>query len=135
MKKTIQIFVGSTLMLLCVIMITCFNKSGYEHSLKIDIKPVQDVLIPERAILIDANVKNGDKSVRYINEINFEIWKKNSKKHEIIFASNLNDGTYRIQTMFPEGGEYYVRAIVNDNTLKETSQKVKLNVNKDEFIY
>ncbi|MGE6261123.1 hypothetical protein ACQKCU_25155 [Heyndrickxia sporothermodurans] len=130
-----KIYIGTALLILCVTFITFFNKSSSDHSLKIDITPVQDILLPERAILIDATVTKGAKNVRNINEVNFEIWKKDSKKHEIISSTNLNDCTYRIQTMFPEGGEYYIRAIVNDDTLKGTSPKLKLNVNKDGFIY
>jgi hypothetical protein len=100
-------------------------------SVKVEVKPVQTVLLSQRAILIDAQVTEGANGVRDTDEVKFEIWKKDSDKHELIVASHWLEGTYRIQTMFPDGGVYYVRAQVKNNDVKVMSPDKELIVEEN----
>ncbi|MEC0242601.1 FixH family protein [Paenibacillus dokdonensis] len=134
MKKGLLLLVGVSSLILSA---ACSKESGGElkeaQKINVEVNTVQTVLIPGRAILIDAHLTNGKQRVKDASKVSFEIWEKNSEKHDTITATSLQDGTYRIKTMFSEGGVYYVKAHVEHEDTNITSAEQKLIVNEDEF--
>ncbi|MDQ0272155.1 FixH family protein [Cytobacillus purgationiresistens] len=131
MKKRIVFIIVLTFLMISVFSINILNDTSYDESLiEFDIKPVQEVLLPERAILIDANITKDNEELKDADEVYFEIKGKGSNNHTEASAINLKNGTYRIQTMFPKSGEYYLRATVKDGDLIKTSSEIKINVDK-----
>ncbi|WP_168928870.1 FixH family protein [Paenibacillus dokdonensis] len=134
MKKSLLLLVGASSLILSA---ACSKESGGElkeaQKINVEVNTVQTVLVPGRAILIDAHLTNGKQRVKDASEVSFEIWEKNSVKHDTITATSLQDGTYRIKTMFQEGGVYYVKAHVEHKDTKITTAAQELIVNEDEF--
>lgn len=131
MKKKIVFIIGLTFLVISVFSINTLKDVSYdEGSIEFDIKPVQEVLLPERAILIDANITKDYEELKDADEVYFEIKEKGSKNYTEASAMNLKNGTYRIQTMFPKSGEYYLKATVKDGDLTKTSPEIKINVDQ-----
>lgn len=122
MKKTSLLLIGLMFILFTA---ACTNSDIAEDSgpLQVEIKTVQDTLQPGRAILIDASVTQGAEKETDAQEVKFEIWKKDQAKHETVTAKHWQDGTYRIKTMFPEDGIYYVVAHVTAGDMQAMPRK------------
>ncbi len=97
------------------------------------IQPVQEVLIPGRAILIDAHVTENAADLTDADAVTFEIWKKDSDKHETIAASHWQDGVYRIKTLFHDGGVYYAKVHVTAKDVTVISPEKELTVADSEW--
>lgn len=113
MKKNILLLVGMACLLLtaaCSSIST--SKSESAKSVQVEVKTVQETLQSGRGILIDALVTHDSEKVKDAQEVKFEIWKKDQEKRQTITAKHWQDGLYRIQTMFPDDGIYYVVAHV-----------------------
>ncbi|CAH0122258.1 MULTISPECIES: FixH family protein [unclassified Paenibacillus] len=122
MKKYSFLLAGLVLLLLVS---ACSDSGTAEPSepLQVEISTVQDILQPGRAILIDATVTQGAEKVTDAQEVEFEIWRKDQEKHRTVTAKHWLDGTYRIKTMFPEDGVYYVVAHVTSGDMQAMPKK------------
>ncbi|MFB7554210.1 FixH family protein [Streptomyces sp. NPDC056154] len=113
----------------------CSSTGGGEakesEKLQVEVHPVQTVLVSGRAILIDAHVSQGNDALRDGAQVQFEIWKKDGGKHDMITAIPVQDGNYRVQTLFPDGGEYSVVAHVKHNGTTLTTNEQQLVVQQD----
>lgn len=103
------------------------------EKLQVEVNPVQDVLVSGRAILIDAHITKGSDPIVDTARVEFEIWKKDSAEHDMITAIPDQDGNYRIKTLFSEGGEYFVKAHVENGGASVTTSEKKLVVQNDEM--
>ncbi|WP_051620699.1 FixH family protein [Paenibacillus sp. UNC451MF] len=103
-------------------------KSSSAQAVDVDVKTVQEVLLPGRAILIDADVAQGNNKVKDADDVKIEIWKKDSDNHKMITATHWLDGTYRTKTLFSESGTYYMRAHVKDQRGDVTTTEQELFV-------
>lgn len=134
MKRSLLIAVSVVFLLVSA---ACSNPSGggagKPEKLQVDINPVQQVLIPGRAVLIDARLSNDAGPIKEGADVQIEIWKNGSAKHETIAATPLQDGTYRIRTLFAEGGEYTVKARVKHEKETVTTSEKKLFVQRNEI--
>ncbi|UQZ81753.1 hypothetical protein SK3146_00909 [Paenibacillus konkukensis] len=112
----------------------CSQTAGVENGqasrVVVDVQTVQEVLLPGRAVLIDAHLTQGDQDVKDASKVEFEIWRKDSEKHEWITSTHWLDGTYRARTMFPESGVYYVKAHVEDKEGKVSTPQKELVVDE-----
>lgn len=129
MRKSLLSLIG----LACLLMSSACSgaidtKSSSVQAVNVDVKTVQKALLPGRAILIDTHVTQGNNNVRDANDVKVELWKKDSENHQMISATHWLDGTYRIKTMFPESGTYYVRAHVKDQAGDVTTTEQELIV-------
>ncbi|KYG27686.1 FixH family protein [Alkalihalobacillus trypoxylicola] len=121
---------------LAIIMISIFsiklseNFNIHESSIDFDILPVQEVLLKNRAILLDATITKDNEKLKDANRVYFEIREAGSENYRKANSTNLNNGTYRVQTTFPRSGEYYIRATVENNELIKTSADFKVYVDK-----
>lgn len=134
MRKSLLFLIGVACL---IVSVACSSVSEGEakesEKIKVEVNTVQNMLVPGRAILIDAHLTSGIDPVKDASEVKFEIWKKDSSKHDMITAISDQDGTYRIKTMFSEGGVYYVMAHVEHKGTNVTTPKKELVVSEDEF--
>ncbi|MCQ6560231.1 FixH family protein [Paenibacillus mendelii] len=124
MKKFLLLVVGAS----CLLLITACSNSSSDNAegsklIQVEVKPVQETLQPGRAILIDAHVTQGSENVTDAQEVKFEIWKKDEEQHKTITAAHWQDGVYRIKTIFPGDGTYYVIAHVTARDMHVMPQK------------
>ncbi|CAG7615913.1 FixH family protein [Paenibacillus allorhizosphaerae] len=117
MKKSLPFIALVTFLLAAACSNSTTETAVHSGAVQVEIKPVQETLHSGKAILIDALVTKGSEKVTDAGQVKFEIWKKDQEKRKTITAGHSHDGKYRIQTMFPEAGVYYVTAEVSD---KET---------------
>lgn len=122
MKKYSLLLAGLVLLLL-VSACSISDTAESSEPLQVEISTVQDMLQPGRAILIDATVTQGTEKVTDAQEVEFEIWRKDREKHRTVVAKHWLDGTYRIKTMFPEDGIYYVVAHVTAGDMQAMPKK------------
>lgn len=105
--------------------------SNESENLKVEVNPVQNVLVSGRAILIDAHITKGSDTIFDSAQVKLEIWNEDRTKHDMVTAIPDLDGKYRVKTLFSEGGEYFVMAHVEYDGEKLNSLETKLNVQDD----
>lgn len=57
---------------------------------------------------IQVEVKQGDELVEDADEVEFEIWKENQEKHDMVPAENKGEGVYSIMERFHDPGTYFI---------------------------
>lgn len=123
----------SLIALVCLLMsAACSNgiesKNSSAQAIDIQVTTVQDALIAGRAVLIDTHITQGNKNVKDADQVQLEIWKQDSERHQTVTAKHWLDGTYRTQTSFPESGTYYVVAHVQNQDTAVTTAPESLIV-------
>lgn len=71
---------------------------------------------------IQVEVKQGDELVDDADQVEFEIWKENQEKHDMVPAENKGKGIYSIMERFHEPGTYFIMYHVtahDQHTMKE----------------
>ncbi|MFF2089816.1 FixH family protein [Paenibacillus sp. NPDC058174] len=129
MKKTI-IGIAMLLMTSACSIANDEQSGGRNHKVEVEVKPVQEVLLPGRAILVDAHVTQGNDNVANAEEVQIEIWNGDRTTHEVVTASHWRDGVYRAKTIFPESGTYYINANVKNTDGSATAPEQKLIIQK-----
>ncbi len=66
------------------------------------------LLKTEEVATIQVEVKQGDKLIEDANQVEFEIWKENQEKHDIVPAENKGKGVYSIMERFHDPGTYFI---------------------------
>ncbi|GGG59737.1 FixH family protein [Paenibacillus radicis (ex Gao et al. 2016)] len=128
MKKTI---IGIAMLLMTsACSIANDEQSGNRNNgVEVEVKPVQQVLLPGRAILVDAHVTQGNENVADAEEVQIEIWNEDRTAHEVVMASHWRDGVYRAKTIFAESGTYYINALVKDKDGSATAPQQEWVIN------
>jgi len=127
--KRVLLFTSLTcLLLLAACSESIAQPSGGSHTIAVEVKTVQEVLQPGRAILLDAHLADGTNRVVEANDVQFEIWKKDADKHERVQASRWLENTYRTRTSFPQSGTYYVSAHVKSEGTEHVTPPKELVV-------
>lgn len=110
------------LLLLCLFIILsgCNGKKAEEVSLKhveVSLQTPQHVLVNEN-FTIRAVVTQGEEKVADADEVMFEIWKEGNKENsQMVDVMNQHEGTYEIETSFPDVGEYIVQVHVTARSM------------------
>ncbi|WP_042162039.1 FixH family protein [Paenibacillus gorillae] len=123
MKKTI---IGIAMLLMTSACSIANDEQSGGQKVEVEVKPVQEVLLPGRAILVDAHVTQGNDNVADAEEVQIEIWNEDRTTHEVVKASHWRDGVYRAKTIFPESGTYYINAHVKNTDGSATAPQQEL---------
>ncbi|MEK3805885.1 FixH family protein [Metabacillus sp. SLBN-84] len=88
-----------------------------------------EISVPETISLnkeetLSVTVSQGDQAVEDASEVQFEIWKADSKEEsEMIRAEHTGDGIYEVQKSFSEEGSYFVQTHVTARDLHVMPKK------------
>ncbi|MGD6792675.1 FixH family protein [Metabacillus indicus] len=88
-----------------------------------------EISLPEKISLnteetLSVSVTQGDQAVEDASEVQFEIWKADSKEEsEMIRAEHTGDGIYEVQKSFSEEGSYFVQTHVTARDLHVMPKK------------
>lgn len=89
-------------------------------SVSFQVEPM--LLKTEEVATIQVEVKQGDEPVEDADQVEFEIWKENQEKHDMVPAENKGKGVYSIMERFHEPGIYFIMYHVtarDQHTMKE----------------
>lgn len=130
MKKVIFLLTA-----LSLVLSACSSSNGHQHheANQTEKKPpvpihVQFASEPSKAkvgskVTLSVKVTQENKNVNDADEVKFEVWKKDEKKHKMINAVKKGKGTYIAQYTFPETGTYEVMYHVIARDLHNMEQK------------
>lgn len=62
----------------------------------------------DSTVKITVTVQQNGELIKDAEEVEFEIWKENQEKHDMVKAQKSSSGEYYIERKFPEAGTYYV---------------------------
>ncbi|RFU65419.1 FixH family protein [Peribacillus glennii] len=91
--------------------------------LNVDFNVNPETAKPGDKVHFEAKVTYGAEQVEDADEVTFEIWRSQSKKHQKIKANNAKNGTYDLEKTFSKEGTYYVYAHVTARSMHTMPKK------------
>lgn len=125
MKRTTILFL---LFIITVLSACSEQKESSSRDLTPQFLDVQVTIKPEQGkinepVIIEAKLTYGDKKVTNPDEIEYEVWRSQSEKHEKIKPKHVGDGVFQIEKTFTEEGTYYVYVHVTAENMHNMPKK------------